>query len=702
MSYLSKSKSNKPHSSYWLRDWEDDDILVDSMDDLQKKSHDLYKLSAAKRAISNFVNIVTNKTIPVKFNTRGNSYTDGQYVVIGADIVEPKDFDIAVGLALHEGSHIKLSDFGLLQNIYSLVPSSVVDTSIKRGVYNAISIIKDIWNYVEDRRIDRYVFDSAPGYREYYRSMYDKYFNDKIIDTGLQSDEYTEETVDSYMFRIINLHNENTDLTKLKGLREIYKLVGLGTISRLKTSQDTFNVALEIFKVIVKNLPPSQDDNENGENGQSDENQTGDSQSGNGKGQPREMGDDEFEDFSNGMNGSAPMGGDGEDSDGGNGMNVQNLPDNMKGGTPSKSESSSDSVKLSDRQKEILKKKIENQKKFIDGDIRKKAISKKEESALETIDESGSEIENVGKNLEGRYGYTNPNGIQVVVVNKLTRSLLESEQFPLTYNNYYDSNKVRRDYEAEVAEGIRLGTVLGKKLQVRGESRTTIYNRQKVGRIDKRMISSLGFGNENVFSIFETDSFKKANLHISIDASGSMGGSKWSQTMTNVVALCKAVDMIQNLSVQVSFRTTTQNTPYVVMAYDSRVDKFSKVKDFFPALKPNGTTPEGLAFEAILKKFIPAGNDFDSYFLNLSDGEPYYEGQGMNYYSTPAYKHTNKMVKQIEGMGIKTLSYFIKDNYSSGDLERAFRTMYGSGAEFVDVTNIPQITKTMNSLFLRK
>ena len=74
----------------------------------------------------------------------------------------------------------------------------------------------------------------------------------------------------------------------------------------------------------------------------------------------------------------------------------------------------------------------------------------------------------------------------------------------------------------------------------------------------------------------------------------------------------------------------------------------------------------------------------------------------MNYYSTPAYKHTNKMVKQIEGMGIKTLSYFIKDNYCSGELVTAFRTMYGNGAEFVDVTNIPQITKTMNSLFLRK
>jgi hypothetical protein len=81
------------------------------MNDVEKKSHDLYKLASSKKAISNFVNIVTNESIPVIFNTRGNSYTDGKTVVIGANVVEPKDFDVAVGLALHEGSHIKLSDF---------------------------------------------------------------------------------------------------------------------------------------------------------------------------------------------------------------------------------------------------------------------------------------------------------------------------------------------------------------------------------------------------------------------------------------------------------------------------------------------------------------------------------------------------------------------------------------------------------------
>ena len=57
--------------------------------------------------------------------------------------------------------------------------------------------------------------------------------------------------------------------------------------------------------------------------------------------------------------------------------------------------------------------------------------------------------------------------------------------------------------------------------------------------------------------------------------------------------------MIPNLQVQVTFRCTQDNKPYIVMGYDSRVDKFSKVKQMFGGLGPNGTTPEGLCFERL-------------------------------------------------------------------------------------------------------
>jgi len=696
-------------SSYWLSDWDDDDIVVDTMNEVEKKSHDLYKLSAGKRAISNFVNIVTNDQIPVKFNTRGDSYTDGKSVVIGANVVEPKDFDIAVGLALHEGSHIKLSDFTLLNDIYNLVPSHIKDGAIKKGIQNPISIIKDLWNVVEDRRIDRFVFDSAPGYRDYYRAMYDKYFNDKLIDKALLSDEYTEESVDSYMFRIINLHNKNTDLNALKGLREIYKVIGLGNINRLQNSLDAFQIALKVFQIIMSNLPASNGEGEGAGNGENDENQNGEQGNGGSSDGTREMTDEEFEDFSNGMNGSSPMSGDMDSQPtGGGGMDVENLPENMEGGNPTKSDSNGgeEKVKLSDRQKDLLEKKIQKQKDFMNGDVRKKTVSKKEADNLQAIDESGSEMANVGNGIEQGWGQISK-GTQCIVVKKLTKSLLESEMFPMTSNTwgYKSEEKIHRYNESEVMEGIKIGTILGKKLQVRGEDRNTVFNRQKHGKIDKRMISSLGFGNENVFSYIETDSYKKANLHISIDASGSMNGSKWSKTMTNVVALCKAVDMIQNLSIQVSFRTTSNNTPYIVMAYDSRTDKFSKVKQMFPALNAGGTTPEGLCFEAIMKNFLGSTNDMDSYFLNISDGDPYFGSSHFYYAGEVAYNHTRKMVKQIEAMGIKTLSYYVEESYyskQSDEPSEGFKKMYGKGARKIDVTNITQITKTINGLFLQK
>ena len=696
--------SNKSHSSYWLRDWDEDEIISKGFTENERKTHDLYKLSGVQRAISNFVNIVTNQQIPVKFNTRGNSYTDGEVVVIGANVVEPKDFDVAVGLALHEGSHIKLSDFNLLQNIYSLVPKSVTDDAIKLGIYNSIATIKNLWNYVEDRRIDNFVFNSAPGYREYYRSMYDKYFNDPMIDKGLTSDEYTDETIDSYMFRIINLHNKNTDLTKLKGLPEIYKLVGLGSIDRLKSSQDTFDVALDIFKVMLNNLTPiPQDDmKDDSDEGEADETQEGEgepTEGQNGGGDSNEDGEDSPADSNGG--GSSQMSGDSNETDSGDGsMDAGDAP--TMGGKETNSNSNDGKPSdLTPKQKDLLKKKIQKQNDFMNGNLTKKSITKTESNSLDAIEEAGSEVKTVGNEVQNPHGRFQK-GTGCIVINKLTKKLLNSDIFPLTYIDW-NTKEARRQYESEVSKGIQIGTILGKRLQVRSESRTTIYNRQRVGKIDKRLISTLGFGNENVFSIFETDSYKKANLHISLDASGSMSGDKWRQTVVNTMALIKAVDMIQNLSVQVSIRTTNNNSvPYVVMAYDSRVDKISKAKEVFTCITPGGTTPEGLCFEAISNRFISAGGDFDSYFLNISDGEPYFEGAGFTYQGEAAFNHTAKMVKQIEGMGIKTLSYFVAEGGYSNEPSRGFRKMYGKGAKAIDVTNVAQITKTMNELFLTK
>ena len=324
---------SKYNSSFWYDDFDTDDSILDNLTDTEKKSLDLYKLASSKRAISNFVNIVTNESIPVQFKERGDSYTDGKTVVIGSKIEQPKDFDVAVGLALHEGSHIKLSNFKLLNDLYNLIPTHVTDGAIKKGIYNTQEIVKNLWNYVEDRRIDNYVFKSAPGYRDYYRKMYDKYFNDKLIDKALLSDEHTNEDINSYLFRIINLHNKNTNLSALKGLRKIYRLVGLNKISRLKTSQDSLDVALEIFKVILSNMndvSDGGDETPQPQKGGEGEGSDGSSDDGQGS-SDNTMSDEDFNDLMDSVGKSPINGGSDETPTGGGGMDVDNLPDNMDG-----------------------------------------------------------------------------------------------------------------------------------------------------------------------------------------------------------------------------------------------------------------------------------------------------------------------------------------------------------------------------------
>ena len=139
-------KDKQSFSTFW--DNQSADVDVDNflgLDTEVKKGKDLVALAGYKRAISNFVNIVTEDNIPVVFNSNDQSYTDGKKVVIGANI-DDKKFDVAVGLALHEGSHIKLSDFNLLRHLETSIPQELYELAEKINVdkYTVISTVKSV------------------------------------------------------------------------------------------------------------------------------------------------------------------------------------------------------------------------------------------------------------------------------------------------------------------------------------------------------------------------------------------------------------------------------------------------------------------------------------------------------------------------------------------------------------------------------
>ena len=715
-------RDSSKYSSFWLKDdlFDDD---VDGLNVVESKHSNLMALASYKKSIGNFVNIVTNDNIPVTFDVRGSdSYTDGKSVVISSKM-DDKDFDSTVGLALHEGSHIKLTDFTSLDlinnHIQSVVGSHFVTKVMEKHsmdeweAKNYIKgIVKNLLNIIEDRRIDYYVYSTSPGYKGYYHAMYEKYFHSKVVDKGLQSSEYRDLDWESYMFRIINITNSNRDLDALPKLREVWNLMNLKNIQRLKSTDDSMKLASEIFKLIENSLPAEQKPIEspnpqegNGGDGESDDEQSegsgtgggGDSSNTNGTdntegsgGEPKDgsdgkddtKGDAEGGDIKSGAPSYNPNGAGG---DGSNNQIAQNETPTTKG-----------NGEMSDRQKKQLDNAIEKQKQFQNGEITKKKVSKGESKKLDTLVKSGIEEKLAGKDYQSTY-WRKTKQTPVMIVRNFSKQLVDADMISMLSSYSWSSER----NEECIKKGIVLGTVLGKKLKLRNEERSLITPRMKNGKISGRLLHELGMGNTNVFDQIRIDKHNPALVHISIDASSSMGGSKWESTQTSAVAIAKAASMTSNLDVVISYRSiqhdSNQCQPLMLIAYDSRKDKFSKVQQLFKYLNPCGTTPEGLCFETVLDDIIKTNKGVDSYFINFSDGWPGFSNRDIDYGGSEAVIHTANQVKKIQQAGVKVLSYFVYSGYEGGI--DSFKAMYGKSATSVDCTNLMALTKTLNKLF---
>jgi len=670
------------HSDFWMDDFDFEEF--ENQDDTAR----LIRMNMTRRAISNFVNILTGKSIPVIYNDAGANMTDGKTVYLSADIDNPEDFDTMVGLALHEGSHVALTDFRVVTDIWQNVPRELYDIAGPKGFskMEVVEFLKNVHNVVEDRFIDNYVYQTAPGYRGYYLALYEKYFYSKHVDSMLKSELYRSKTIQSYDARLINIANRNTDLDALPGFRDIANVLDLKNIGRLTTTKDRFDVAIEVCKIVYANVDTQdQQKEENAASDQSGSNVIVIVDGGS------DSGSDSGSDVS-GSNASNVFGG--IESTCSNSSAAQSNEETTK----KKNEQSG----ISQSKRNLIEKALNKQKVFILGQIKKRKVTDREAKILGDLEKAGVTIVNVGTKMDDSSPITS--GVECVVVKSLTKELLMSDQFPCS--RFDLAGNPDPDTLAAVNRGIQLGNLLGKRLSVRSEVNVTKYMRKSMGKIDRRVLAELGIDNENVFYRNEIDQYKHAYLHLSIDASSSMLGDKWRKTITAATAICKAASMINNLKVSVSIRATSRGNslPYIAMVYDSTKDSFAKVRNMFPYLVANGSTPEGLCFEAIMDMLRDKEENEDCYFVNFSDGEPCYSYHKNNTYINYSYQnganHTRKQVNEIRKKGYAVLSYYIGTRNENAQSQPHFKMMYGQDARYIDVTNIVSVAKTLNDMFL--
>ena len=745
--YKSVTNKGMSASSFWLGDaFMEAKDAAKTLTGVDRKASDYVRLAAYQRAISNFVRIVTARgDIPVQFSTGNDSYTDGKSVVLSAKL-EDNEFDSAVGLALHEGSHIALTDFQYSKEVFyrGKYPQSIQDFMYKPGCILNQDIYKSLVNIIEDRRIDRFVYDSAPGYQDYYQALYKKYFNSKEIDMALAAGLKNDATSwDDYLFHICNFTNPNRNLATLPALKKIWSIIDIPNINRLKSTKEVFEVAAEVYLTIdeaVKSAraaqaapkpkpepkpkpkpapskaekfeeeEESEDLNENLDVPKTSMSDVG-ADSNDETGADVEESEDENETEESSGAGSESDNESEEEGEDGTAASDEESEDEEGTAAGEESEESEEEAaqkaeeqkKLLDKIGKVLDRAIKKQQDFLEGKTDKTSLSKSDTNKVNAATKSGATYESVGGMIEMDNGRRVDIGkANVMVVRGLSKEFIESGIVGChAIRPEYVRETIERGYCKDyIAEGITLGTLLGKRLKTRDEERTLKTTRLGAGRIDKRLIAELGFGNDKVFAQTNFATVTPVYVHISLDASVSMTGKPWQSAMRTAVAIAKAASMTASMDVVISVRGSISDTPLMWVIYDSRKDNLNAVKESLLAVRAEGSTPEGLCFEAVQKEMIKDARGKEAYFINVSDGAPGFSCKGMTYSGETAYVHTRTCCNTLRQAGINILSYFVSEREYTKYYP--FDKMYGKDAAYINVESLTQLSKTLNSLFERK
>lgn len=626
------------NSDYWLKGslFDRKKSYFDDTENVEK--YDYFALAQYKRAITNFVHILTgNPQIKVNYSERGDSFTDGNEITLSASMKE-KDFDSNVGLALHEASHILYTDFEKSKSemnrvrynkTHEMTPKQIEITGRTVSGSGVADVMKTILNIVEDLYIDAMTYANAPGYRGYYQALYHKFFGENKLVDAFYSKDFSQPSMDNYLFHICNIRNPNRNLKALPDLDLIWSKLDLSNIRRLANMQDRVDLAWDILDIITRHcVPKNQSDD-------SDETTTSD-----GGG-----GDDFIIDeiiFDN-----TPH------------AQEQNTNDENVRQYEPLSKSNLDKInKLFDKQLEL-----------INGESKKTKLTKQAKANVDAISSVDIQTHFSAKDCPDSYDFGGKyNGVKTLIIRDVNDKFIDSGMA-----HYFGIRSwPRYKAESEVERFINLGKVLAKNLKIRNEERSLTSTRQKSGALDKRLLHEIGHKNYEVFKRININQYRDSYIHISIDTSGSMG-SELSDCINFATMFAVASKLIKNIHVVVSVRTTTYGSsimsnggrnsgdgmPFIMYIFDSKKDNISKIRKLFPRIDTIGTTPEGLTFEAAMRDIKKSSANTDAFFINLCDGQPYYSNNQVRYSGSYASKHSKTQTDRMMQNGINVLTYYI-------------------------------------------
>lgn len=660
-----------------------------------------------KRAISNFVRIITGENVKILFSSGKQSYAtiknNNEKVIVISSKLEANEVDVTVGLALHEAMHIKHSKFDSLSKLLDSV-------SIDEREW-----LRTTCNLIEDLRIDSIAYTYHVGYRGYYQKLYAYYLNRILFDNAKQSicNNVTVTAYISYLQLLLIDRNNIYPYDWLPEIRSLLNLIDITNIHLISSDEalllsnrlykeikalvvkygNTIEPEYEIPKYMhgekdysnVHNTPKEDEDSYR------DDNYDTHITSNNGETVVKtseqsdvtnESDDDEDnnlsdEDHSNANNSNVVIGQSSED-------NSSDISDSIINGN----ELIKDYSKVESLFRDI-------QKIFDASLIEKKSGSKDVIQNLEILSMKKHIICNDKVNNIDYYSVLYED-VKIDDIDMSSSFKIHSPFSTIGFNSV--TNKLD---DAIINDAISSGISLAQKMQIRNEDRVTINARKQSGRIHNRSLYLLGTGCSDIFYTRETTSYNPTFIHITIDASGSMSGNRIKEAKRISIMIAKAASLLKDVHVSISFRHDFERVPLNSVIYNSKKNSLKHLIDTISLIQSRSSTPEALCFGSLSKYIQQESKGYDTYIINISDGEPIFSMKSIEYSGVLAAKHGRKAWENmlIDNNAIG-LSYFVSDSLKERHVNM-FKNIYTNSAKFVNTSSMINIINTINDMIMQ-
>lgn len=595
-------------------------------------------------------------------------------------------------------------------------------------------------NIIEDFYIDSLTYDQYDAYQQYYESL--QIYNTKDVNDGkgifdflnlseddiISNDEMIKNKMksnftlfDLYIANLLRIFSIHNDLSTLPLLNKMKQMINIKTISRLKTTKDRIRLGIELADLVIGECktthPEGFDINDyNTENNDSHIN---------------DQIINALKDLSNKGDKILSLGAETDD--------VVEIPEAMKELLESLS---SEQVNAIDRifndmtkDEETLLNNNKNTNSVTDNlDVQTFSPINGSQGGPGPDNATGlsrQDITSVNQSILRRDIVTvrtsipsHVMGDSVVDIKEIESVLFTDPKEALRFVTVNDDNKVSK-YSRYLSSGIAKGKSMSSRLQFLNTDRVLRTTRLNTGKIDKKLLSSIGvqerFVEEthidrdaNVFYNDQIDKYDDYVYYLDLDMSWSMMGSEYK--MLNFIGILMGTfDLLHGVNLVVNGRfdryemkgkrsnEITMFGAYTQVLYDSRQHTLTEGKKMISSLfKFESTTPEETIYFNTLELMKRDRTSAKKIMISLTDGEPNggiltvkeHDGQTGRRRVNANPNFYKLFKKKMDRENFDFFCFFLTKGRTSPP--QTFLDMYGKVGYNIPLDNVTKISKVIN------